>query len=202
MSASDHAAPASGPRWQRPPTGSLIAVAGSVVMLASLLLPWYVVRARPVHYDDLSTFAVLHASGMRLVCESSARPCSLSASTGVLAAGIWDWRTLIAVGSGAIALYVVIGAQAARFAAARQRDWQVLIALAASTAAVTLAAAIVSPVSGPDGAALLGLSSSSAYGTAVGLAGALAAVVGAALLWRTESAASEGPHLSLPVPQA
>ena len=54
MSASDHAAPASGPGWERPPSGSLIAMAGSVVMLASLLLPWYVLRARPVPYGDLS----------------------------------------------------------------------------------------------------------------------------------------------------
>ena len=106
------------------------------------------------------------------------------------------------MGSGAIALYVVIAAQAGGTAAARRRDWQVLIALAASTAAVTLAAAIVSPVSVPDSAARLGLSSSSAYGAAVGLAGALAAVVGAMLLWRTESAASRGPHLPLPVPHA
>ncbi len=169
--------PEQGNRWHRPANGSLIAATGSAVMLVSLLLPWYAVRVQIIHYGDLSTSALLRLGDVRFLCDPA---CSESAGVGPLAAGVWDWRTLIAVGAAAMVLCVMVRAQ--NGSAPGRRDGQVLTALAVGTAGVTLAV-VVSPVS-VAGPAWLGITSAPSYGAAVGLGGAAAAVAGALLLWR------------------
>jgi len=175
--------PAQVSRWLRPANGGLIAAAGSAAMLVSLFLPWYAVRVQILgHHVDSSAFAMLRIGSMQLACDQPAgSPCSEPAGVAALAAGIWDWRTLIAVGAAAIVLYVMVRAQ--NGSVPGRRDGQVLTALAAGTAGVTVAAAAVSPVS-VTGPAWLGIISVPSYGAGVGLAGAAVAVAGALLLWR------------------
>jgi hypothetical protein len=48
----------------------------------------------------------------------------------------------------------------------------------------------------------LRLSSSLAYGSAIGVAGTLAALIGGLMLWWTARGASKGARLSVPIPQA
>jgi hypothetical protein len=127
--------------------------------------------------------------------------CRESLTAGALVAGIWDWRTLIAIGAAAIMLYVLIRAQSGT-GPSRWSGWQVLVALGTCTAAVTIIAAVVSPVSVPEPTLSLSLRSSMAYGAAIGVAGALAALLGGLMLWWTARGASEGARLSVPIPQA
>jgi len=203
MSGSDQAAPAQGPGWQRPAPGALVAAGGGAMTLTSLFLPWYALRLSATNFASVSIFAQIHLNGgdRSFACDPVKPVCRESLTTGALVAGIWDWRTMIALGSAAIVLYVVIRAQSGT-SPRRWPDWQVLVALGSGTAAVTGIAAVVSPVSVPDSALPLRLSSSLAYGSAIGVAGALAALLGGLMLWRTARGATKGASLSVPIPQA
>jgi hypothetical protein len=187
MAASDRTAAASPVGWRRPRPGSIIAACGGTLTLASLFLPWYSLRLRITDFAGVSQLAVIHVHGgdSYFACDALGPTCHESLTVGALAAGIWDWRTLTAVGAAAIVLYVVFSAQSGP-RARRRPDGQVLIGLGFGTAVMTLAALIVSPVSVPDSDTQLGLSSSPSYGSAVGLAGSLVAVLGGVLAWRNE----------------
>ena len=209
MAATDRAAGTSGVGWRRPPSGSIVAACGGALTLASLFLPWYSLRLRITDFAGVSQLALMHVPGgdSYLDCSALGPPCHESLTVGALAGGIWDWRTLTAVGAAAIVLYVVFSAQIVFSAqtgpAARQRpDGQVLIGLGFGTAVVTAAALVVSPLGGPDSATRFGLSSSLSYGAPVGLVGSLVAVLGGVLLWQRARSVGRRPHLSLPVPQA
>jgi hypothetical protein len=202
MTGSDQASRAKGPGWQRPAPGGLVAAAGGAMTLTSLFLPWYTLRLSATNFASVSIFAQIHGHGgdRYFSCDPIKPMCRESLTAGALVAGIWDWRTLIAIGAAAVVLYVVIRAQSGT--GLRQwPDWQVLVALGGGTAAVAAIAAVVSPVSVTQSALPLRLSSSVAYGAAIGVAGALAALIGGLMLWWTERA-SEGARLSAPIPQA
>jgi hypothetical protein len=171
--------------------------------LTSLFLPWYSLRLSATNFASVSIFAQIHVRGgdRYFSCEPIKPMCRESLTAGALVAGIWDWRTLIALGAAAIVLYVVIRAQSAS-APRHWPDWQVLVALGTGTAAVTIIAAVVSPVGVPESALPLRLSSSLAYGAAIGVAGALTALLGGLMLWWTARGASKGARLSVPIPQA
>src|SRR5215467_16325675 len=200
---SDQAAPAQGPGWQRPAPGGLVAAAGGAMTLTSLFLPWYALRLSATNFASVSIFAQIHVYGgdRYFSCDPVKPVCRESLTTGALVAGIWDWRTMIALGAAAIVLYVVIRAQSGT-SPRRWPDWQVLVALGSVTAAVTVIAFMVSPVSAPVRASPLRLSSSLAYGAAIGIAGALVALTGGLMLWWTERGATERARLSVPIPQA
>jgi hypothetical protein len=172
-------------------------------MLTSLFLPWYTLRLSATNFASVSIFAQIHVQGgdRYFSCNAIKPMCQESLTAGALVAGIWDWRTLIALGAAAIVLYVVIRAQSGSMPG-RWPDWQVLVALGGPTAVVAVIAAVVSPVSVPVSALPLRVSSSLAYGGAAGLAGALAALLGGLLLWWTGRGASKGARLSVPIPQA
>jgi hypothetical protein len=171
--------------------------------LTSLFLPWYTLRLSATNFASVSIFAQLHVHGADryFSCDPIKPMCRESLTAGALVAGIWDWRTLIALGAAAIVLWVVISAQSGT-GLRRWQDWQVLLALGTGTAAVTIIAVAVSPVSAPASALPLRLSSSLAYGSAFGVAGALAALLGGLMLWRTARGAGKGARLSVPIPQA
>jgi len=172
-------------RWRRPPSGSLIAAVGAAVTLVSLFLPWYALRLQITDYRSLSAFAMIHINGGRLLCDPSGPECHETLSVGALVAGIWDWRSLIAVGAAVIILYVALQAMQPESASRRLRDWQVVTVLATATALPALAAVVVDPVSVPATGARLGLDSALAYGAIVGPAGAVVAAVGGLMLWRS-----------------
>ena len=95
----------------RPATGNVVTAAGAAVTLGSLFLPWYVVHLRITGYASLSVFGMLHVGNMHLSCAPRAgASCSASATVGALAAGVWDWRALIAVGAAGILLLQVLRA--------------------------------------------------------------------------------------------
>src|SRR5713226_8881014 len=121
----------------------------------------------------------------RLICDPPGPECHETLSVGALVAGIWDWRSLIAVGAAVIILYVALRAMQPESASRRLRDWQVVTVLATATALPALAAVVVDPVSVPATGARLGLDSALSYGAIVGLAGALVAVIGGLMLWRS-----------------
>ena len=203
MTGSDQASPAQGPGWRRPAQGGLVAAAGGAVTLTSLFLPWYTLRLSATNFASVSVFAQIHVHGgdRYLSCDPIKPMCGESLTAGALVAGIWDWRTLIALGAAAVLLYVVIRAQSGT-GPREWPDWQVLVALGCGTAAVTVIAAVVSPVSVPVSALSLRLSWSLAYGAAIGVAGALAAMIGGLMLWRTERGLSRRARLPVPIPQA
>lgn len=195
---------------RRPAAGRLIAAAGAAVTLGSMFLPWYSVSLRIRSYADLSVLALARIDGAGLQCSTpSGSGCHVSAQVGALAAGVWDWRTLIAVGAAAVLAVVVArairpaqppsaqpanarpaGARSADTAPARVKPtpWQVLAAFTAGTVALVTAAIVVSPVAQPGlPGPPLDLSSSPSYGAIVGLAGSLIALAGALLAapWAT-----------------
>ena len=172
-------------RWRRPPSGSLIAAVGAAVTLVSLFLPWYALRLQITDYRSLSAVAMIHINGGRLLCDPSGPECHETLSVGALVAGIWDWRSLIAVGAAVIILYVALRAMQPESASRRLRDWQVVTVLATATALPALAAVVVDPVSAPATGARLGLDSALSYGAIVGPAGAVVAVIGGLMLWRS-----------------
>jgi hypothetical protein len=203
MAATDRAAATSGVGWRRPPTGSIVAACGGSLTLASLFLPWYSLRLRITDFAGVSQLALMQVPGgdSYLDCYALGPPCHESLTVGALAGGIWDWRTLTAVGAAAIVLYVAFSAQTGP--AARQfPDGQVLMGLGFGTAVVIAAALVVSPLGVPDTASRFGLSSSLSYGAPVGLAGSLVAMLGGVLLWQRARSAGRRGHLSLAVPQA
>ena len=201
MTGFDQASPVQRPGWQRPAPGGLVAAAGGAVTLTSLFLPWYTLRLSATNFASVSIFAQIHVHGGARSCDPIKPMCRESLNAGALVAGIWDWRTLIALGAAAVVLYVVIRAQSGT--GPRQwPDWQVLVALGGGTAVVTVIAFVVSPVSAPVSASPLRLSSSLAYGAAIGIAGALVALTGGLMLWWTERGATERARLSVPIPQA
>ncbi len=166
----------------RPATGSLVAGAGAGLTLGSLFLPWYVVHLRITGYASLSVFALLRVGNMHLSCHPPAgTSCSASAAVDALAAGAWDWRALIAVGAASVLLLLVFRAMNRGRPHGRLLRGQTVTAVAAATAAFVLAAVLAKPLTVP-GAAELGLSASLSYGAAVGLCGAVAAVIGGLLL--------------------
>jgi hypothetical protein len=174
---------------QGPATGSVVAGVGAAVTLGSLFLPWYVVHLRITGYAGLSVFAMLHVGNMHLSCApQTGASCTVSATVGALAAGVWDWRALIAVGAASILLLQVLRAMNRGRPPGRMRQWQAVTAVAAATAACVLAAVLASPLTVPGEAGLglslgrgFGLSASLSYGAAVGLCGAVTAVIGG--LW-------------------
>ena len=167
---------------QRPAPGSLVAGTGAVLTLGSLFLPWYVVHLRITGYASLSVFAMLRVGNMHLNCDPRAgSSCSASATVDALAAGVWDWRALIAVGAACVLLLLVFRAMNRSRPHGRLLRWQTVTAVAAATAACVLAAALAKPLTVP-GAAELGLSASLSYGAVVGLCGAVAASTGGLLL--------------------
>jgi len=203
MTGSDQASPAQGPGWQRPAPGGLVAAAGGAVTLTSLFLPWYTLRLAATNFASVSIFTQIHVHGgdRYFSCDPIKPVCRESLTAGALVAGIWDWRTLIALGAAAIVLYVLIRAQSGT-GPRRWPDWQVLVALGTATAAVAIIAAVVSPVGVPASALPLRVSSSLAYGSAIGVAGALAGLLGGLMLWWTARGAGKVARLSVPVPQA
>ena len=172
----------------RPAAGGVVAGVGAAVTLGSLFLPWYVVHLRITGYASLSVFALLHVGNMHVSCAPLAgASCSASATVGALAAGVWDWRAMIAVGAASILLLQLLRAMNRGRPPARMRHWKAVTAVAAATAACVLAAVLASPVTvpGPAGLGLgrgFGLSASLSYGAAVGLCGAVTAVIGGLLL--------------------
>ncbi len=176
--------------------GLLIAAAGAVTTLGSMFLPWYSVSVRIRSYADLSIVANARIDSAGLVCGApSGGGCHVSAQVGALTGGVWDWRTLIAVGAAVVLVIVAARAmrpgrsrpEAAGPAPIRRGRWRVLAAAAAATAGLVAAAILVSPVgsaaAGQPGShgQPLDLSSSLAYGAIVGLAGALVALTGTVL---------------------
>ena len=191
----------------RPATGSVVAGAGAAVTLGSLFLPWYVVHLRITGYASLSVFAMLHVGNMHLSCAPRAgASCAASATVDALAAGVWDWRALIAVGAAGILLLQVFRAMNRGRPPGRLPHWQAVTAVAAATAACVLAAVLADPLTVPGAAGLglslgrgFGLSASLSYGAAVGLAGAVVAVAGGLLLrdrilCSGSASSARGPH--------
>jgi hypothetical protein len=171
--------------------------------LTSLFLPWYTLRLSATNFASVSIFAQIHVQGgdRYFSCDPVKPMCRESLTAGPLVAGIWDWRTLIALGAAAVVLYVVIRAQSGT-GPSQWPDWQALVGLGGGTAAVAVIAAVVSPVTVQESTLPLRLSSSLAYGSAIGVAGTLAALVGGLMLWWTARGASKGARLSVPIPQA
>ena len=96
------------PVRRRSSAGQLIAVSGAVITLASMFLPWYTVSVRIRSYADLSIVAIARIDSGGMVCSPpSGHGCHVSAQVGALTGGIWDWRTLIAVGAAAVLVLVV-----------------------------------------------------------------------------------------------
>ncbi len=94
-------AAASGPAgWQS------VAGTGAAVTLGSMFLPWYVVHLRdhrvcqPVGFRDAARRE--HATGLRAARRGVV--LRIGQSVGALAAGVWDWRALIAVGAASVLL--------------------------------------------------------------------------------------------------
>lgn len=170
----------------------MLAASGAAVVLASMFLPWYSVSLRISSYADLSLVAIARINTAGLVCGPPAgHGCHVSAQVGALTGGIWDWRTLIAVGAAAVLVLIVAGAM--RPAAREPRRatpgrWRLLLGCAAVTAALVTAALLISPISPKTQPGLpapsLALTCSLSYGAVAGLAGALIALAGALLAAR------------------
>ncbi len=177
--------PAVTPR--RVAAGRACALAGALITLGSMFLPWYTLRLRISSYADLSAFAIVHIGGARLNCDPPAGGgCHLSAQVGVLATGLWNWRALIAAGAAGIAACVLL--RVLRAGPDSPRAWRALTVFAAATTVLVLAALLTGPIgpTAPPGMPSLGLdlASSPAYGAFLALAGALAALAGAVLARR------------------
>lgn len=170
-------------RRQRPGPGHLVAGTGAVAMLVSPLLPWYELRLQVAGPVGGAAFATVHAGSMHATCSPPPGPCSVSASVGLLAAGIWDWRLLIVAGAAATLLVLVIGTVLPGRLWQGSRSAQLVTVVASATAVFVLASIAMNPLS-TAGTSWPGLSASLSYGAAVGVAGVAAAIAGGLLLRR------------------
>ena len=167
---------------QRPATGSIVAGTGAMVTLGSIFLPWYVVHLQITGYASLSVFAMLRVGNMHLLCSPPAgASCPTSASVDALAAGAWDWRALIAVGAASILLLLVFRGINRGRSGGRMPHRQAVAVVAAALAVCILAAMAVNPLT-VSGAAAIGMSTSLSYGAAIGMVGAVGAIIGGLLL--------------------